>query len=100
VLTPEMTKILESKRERLFAAITPGKSDARLARVGVQARYLPACRFACHQAFAGNGGESLIDRAKPTAARAKIPSLQHGRQFGLVEPMAQPADPHAVGGSL
>ena len=31
VLTPEMTNILEIKRERLFAAIAPEESDATLA---------------------------------------------------------------------
>jgi hypothetical protein len=91
---------MEIKRERLFAAITLGESDASLARVGVQARNLPACRFACHQAFAGNGDELLIDDAEATAASAKIPSLQHGRRFGLIEPMTQPADLRAGGGSL
>ena len=32
-----------------------------------------------------------IDPAEVTAARARIPSLQHGRRFELIEPMAQPA---------
>jgi hypothetical protein len=42
----------------------------------------------------------LIDDAEATAASAKIPSLQHGRRFGLIEPMTQPADLRAGGGSL
>jgi len=39
---------------------------------------------------------ATIDPAEVTAARAKIPSLQHGRRFELVEPMAEPAHLHAV----
>jgi predicted amidohydrolase len=38
-----------------------------------------------------------IDPAEAVAARARIPSLQHGRRFELVEPMAEPTHLHAVG---
>ena len=31
-----------------------------------------------------------IDPAEVSAARAKIPSLQHGRRFETIEPMAEP----------
>jgi predicted amidohydrolase len=37
-----------------------------------------------------------IDPAEAAAARAKIPSLRHGRRFELVEPIAEPAYLHAV----
>jgi deaminated glutathione amidase len=37
-----------------------------------------------------------IDPAEIAAARAKVPSLRHGRRFVLVEPMAEPAYLHAV----
>jgi len=37
-----------------------------------------------------------IDPAEVTAARAKIPSLQHGRRFEMIEPMAEPVHLHAV----
>jgi predicted amidohydrolase len=37
-----------------------------------------------------------IDPAAVTAARAKVPSLQHGRRFEVIEPMAEPAHLHAV----
>jgi deaminated glutathione amidase len=40
-----------------------------------------------------------IDPAEAAAARAKIPSLHHGRRFELVEPMAEPAYLHAVRGN-
>ncbi len=40
VLTPEMTNILEVKRERLFAAIVPEESDATLAALRELARRL------------------------------------------------------------
>jgi deaminated glutathione amidase len=41
---------------------------------------------------------AVIDPAAVTAARAKIPSLQHGRRFEIIEPMAEPAHLHAVRG--
>jgi deaminated glutathione amidase len=37
-----------------------------------------------------------IDPAQVVAARAKIPSLQHGRRFELIEPLAEPTHLHAV----
>jgi deaminated glutathione amidase len=37
-----------------------------------------------------------IDPAAVGAARTRIPSLQHGRRFEIVEPMAEPAHLHAV----
>jgi predicted amidohydrolase len=40
-----------------------------------------------------------IDPAAAVAARAKIPSLLHGRRFELVEPMAEPAHLHTVRGA-
>jgi predicted amidohydrolase len=40
-----------------------------------------------------------IDPAQVAAARARIPSLQHGRRFELIEPMAEPAHLHAVAGT-
>ena len=40
-------------------------------------------------------GMSLVCIA---AARARIPSLQHGRRFEMLEPMAEPTHLHVVGG--
>jgi predicted amidohydrolase len=37
-----------------------------------------------------------IDMAEVSKARARIPSLQHGRRFEIVEPMAEPAHLHVV----
>jgi predicted amidohydrolase len=37
-----------------------------------------------------------IDPAQISAARGRIPSLQHGRRFEMVEPMAEPAHLHLV----
>ena len=37
-----------------------------------------------------------IDPAAVATARARIPSLQHGRRFEIVEPMAKPAHLHVV----
>jgi predicted amidohydrolase len=39
-----------------------------------------------------------IDPAAVAAARAKIPSLQHGRRFEVIEPMAEPTHLRAVRG--
>lgn len=39
-----------------------------------------------------------IDPAEIAAARGRVPSLQHGRRFELVAPLAEPAHLHAVGG--
>src|SRR5437763_9490023 len=39
-----------------------------------------------------------IDLSQVTAARARIPSLQHGRRFEVLEPMAEPTHLHVVGG--
>jgi predicted amidohydrolase len=38
-----------------------------------------------------------IDPAEVALARARIPSLQHGRRFEVIEPLAEPAHLHAVG---
>jgi len=38
-----------------------------------------------------------IDLADITTARARIPSLQHGRRFEMITPTAEPAHLHAVG---
>jgi predicted amidohydrolase len=40
-----------------------------------------------------------IDPAEVAAARARIPSLQHGRRFEIIEPLAEPAYLHLVGGA-
>ena len=37
-----------------------------------------------------------IDMAEVSKARARIPSLQHGRRFEIVEPLAEPAHLHVV----
>ncbi len=39
-----------------------------------------------------------IDLAEVAKARARIPSLQHGRRFEIVEPMAEPTHLHVVQG--
>jgi predicted amidohydrolase len=38
-----------------------------------------------------------IDPAEVSAARGRIPSLQHGRRFEMLEPMAEPTHLHVVG---
>ena len=39
-----------------------------------------------------------IDPAEVAKARGRVPSLQHGRRFELIEPMAEPAHLHALRG--
>jgi predicted amidohydrolase len=39
-----------------------------------------------------------VDPAEVAAARARVPSLQHGRRFEVVEPLAEPTHLRAVGG--
>jgi predicted amidohydrolase len=39
-----------------------------------------------------------IDMSEVTKARARIPSLEHGRRFEIVEPMAEPTHLHIVPG--
>ncbi|HKM88597.1 MAG TPA: carbon-nitrogen hydrolase family protein [Xanthobacteraceae bacterium] len=41
-----------------------------------------------------------VDPAQVAAARARIPSLHHGRRFEIIEPMAEPAHLRAVRGPL
>ena len=38
----------------------------------------------------------MIDPAEVAAVRGRIPSLQHGRRFEIIEPIAEPAHLHAV----
>lgn len=38
-----------------------------------------------------------IDPAEIATARSRVPSLQHGRRFDIIEPMAEPAHLHVVG---
>jgi predicted amidohydrolase len=39
-----------------------------------------------------------IDPAEVAVARGRVPSLQHGRRFEILEPMAEPTHLHVVGG--
>jgi predicted amidohydrolase len=38
-----------------------------------------------------------VDPAEVAAARGRVPSLQHGRRFEVIEPMAEPTHLHLVG---
>ena len=74
VLTPEMTNILEVKRERLFAAIVRGggRHVARhVPRARAQARHPPSCRLAGDQLSPDRAANRsfLIDPKGEIAAR-------------------------------
>jgi predicted amidohydrolase len=63
VLTPEMTNILEVKRERLFAALAPEESDASLAAFRELARKLGIFLHVGSLAIklsAGKSGQSVV----------------------------------------
>lgn len=54
--------------------------------------------------IAEGGGEpgvvmAEIDLSAVAAARARVPSLEHGRRFEIVEPMAEPAHLHLIKGA-
>ena len=74
VQTPEMTNIMEVKRERLFASDRGGRSRhlARdLPRAGAQARHLSPCRLAGDQGLARQGRQPLVpDRPEGRDRRA------------------------------
>ena len=40
---------------------------------------------------------AFIDPAEVAIARGRVPSLQHGRRFEMLEPIAEPTHLHAVG---
>jgi hypothetical protein len=40
-----------------------------------------------------------VDPAEVAIARAKIASLQHGRRFEVMEPLAEPVHLHSIRGS-
>ena len=75
VLTPEMTNIMEVKRERLFATHRGGgerRQPRGVPRTGAQVLDLPPCRLARHQGVARQGGQPLVpDRsARARSSRA------------------------------
>ena len=74
VLTPEMTNILEVKRERLFAALAPEESDASLAAFRELARKLGIFLHVGSLAIklsAGKSGQPLVpDRPQGRDRRA------------------------------
>ena len=111
VLTPEMTNILEVKRERLFAAIVAGRATRASRPSGgrAQARHISACRLARHQALARQGRQPLVPdrpggrdrrplrpdphvrRRSPTARAIAIAQLSAGRDRRGHRPAVGPA---------
>ena len=115
VLTPEMTNIMEVKRERLFAAIVEEEADTSLATFRELARKLGIyhpCRLAGDQAFARQGRQPLVpDRSERRDRRAlrqdphvrrrsrrrrelsRVAQLPAGRTGGAVRSAVGPARP-------
>jgi len=82
----------------VFAAAQGGKHENRRETYGHSLIIDP---WGC---ILGEGGTepgvvlAKIDPGEIAAARGRIPSLQHGRRFEIVEPMAEPAHLRAVKG--
>ena len=83
VLTPEMTNIMESSREKLFADDRAGR-ERRLARdlprACARARHLRACRLARREGFARQGGEPLVPDRPPRRNRRALRQDPHVRR--------------------
>jgi predicted amidohydrolase len=80
----------------VFAAAQGGKHENGRETYGHSLVVDPWGRILAEGGIAPGVVMAEVDPAEIAAARAKIPSLHHGRRFELVEPMAEPAYLHAV----
>jgi deaminated glutathione amidase len=80
----------------VFAAAQGGKHENGRETYGHSLVVDPWGRILAEGGIAPGLVMAEVDPAEIAAARAKIPSLHHGRRFELVEPMAEPAYLHAV----
>jgi predicted amidohydrolase len=80
----------------VFAAAQGGKHENGRDTYGHSLVVDPWGRILAEGGIAPGVVMAEVDPAEIAAARAKIPSLHHGRRFELVEPMAEPAYLHAV----
>src|SRR5262249_21071747 len=83
----------------VFAAAQGGMHENGRATFGHSLVVDPWGRIVCEGGAEPGVVGARIDPAEVAVARARVPSLQHGRRFELVEPMAEPAHLHAVGRS-
>ena len=80
----------------VFASAQGGKHESGRETYGHSLVIDPWGRFLAEGGTEPGVVMAEIDPAEVAAARAKIPSLHHGRRFELVEPMAEPTYLHSV----
>ena len=82
----------------LFAAAQCGKHESKRETYGHSLIVDPWGRILAEGGTEPGVVMAEIDLGEVTTARARIPSLQHGRRFEIVEPMAEPTHLHMVRG--
>ena len=82
----------------LFAAAQCGKHESKRETYGHSLIVDPWGRILAEGGVEPGVVMAEIDLGEVTAARARIPSLQHGRRFEIVEPLAEPTHLHMVRG--
>ena len=83
----------------VFAAAQGGKHENGRETFGHSLIVDPWGRILAEGGIAPGVVMAEIDPAEVVNARARIPSLQHGRRFEIIEPMAEPAHLHVVRGA-
>jgi predicted amidohydrolase len=82
----------------LFAAAQCGKHESRRETYGHSLIVDPWGRILAEGGVEPGVVMAEIDLGEVANARSRIPSLQHGRRFEIVEPLAEPVHLHVVGG--
>jgi predicted amidohydrolase len=80
----------------LFAAAQCGKHESKRETYGHSLIVDPWGRILAEGNTEPGVVMAAIDLSEVTAARSRIPSLQHGRRFEIVEPLAEPTHLHVV----
>jgi predicted amidohydrolase len=80
----------------VFAAAQGGKHENGRETYGHSLIVDPWGRILAEGGIEPGVAMAEIDPAEVANARARIPSLQHGRRFEIIEPMAEPAHLHVV----
>src|SRR4051812_20813908 len=80
----------------VFAAAQSGKHDNGRETFGHSLAVDPWGRIVAEGGTEPGVVMAEIDPAAIAAARVRVPSLQHGRRFEMIEPLAEPAHLHAV----
>ncbi|MGA7973267.1 MAG: carbon-nitrogen hydrolase family protein [Pseudolabrys sp.] len=83
----------------VFAAAQGGKHENGRSTYGHSLIVDPWGRVLAEGGDAPSVVVAEIDLAEVAKARGRIPSLQHGRRFEIVEPMAEPTHLHVVRGA-